>query len=47
MFSGHFWHDILGWHFFGEHNVKMTTAMYKMALQKHLKANMKMTGIML
>ena len=27
-----------------EHNAKMNTAMYKMVLQKHLKASIKMTG---
>ena len=27
-----------------EHNAKMNAAMYKMVLQKHLKASMKMTG---
>ena len=34
----------LGRLFFVEHNAKMNTAMYKMVLQKHLKASMKMTG---
>ena len=34
----------LGRLFFVEQNAKMNAAMYKMVLQKHLKASMKMTG---
>ena len=45
LFSGQFDENSkLGRLFFVDHNAKMNTAMYKMVLQKHLKASMKMTG---